>query len=139
MDDELAALTRDVSAVDGDLAAPGIAAKTELIQAKTDALQSAAAGWAEIPSSIGIVVSMFLPECKEAFREEACQEWGKHAAKVAEKHGWSTDGLPPEVALVLASLGFALPVGLAVKMRRSQPKPDATEGGQGNGQAHAKG
>lgn len=138
MDDELLNLTRDIAAIDGDQAAPGIAARQEVAEADSLAKQSAAAGWAEIPSAVGIIVMMVLPECKDAFREEACLEWGKHAAKVAEKHGWNTDGLPPEVSLILASLGFVLPVGLAYKARKIAPTTTDTEG-QSHGQATAKG
>lgn len=137
--DELTSLARDIAGIDGAQAAPGIEAKAALVVEKTAALESAAEGWAEIPESIGIIVGLALPECKDAFRREACLEWGKHAARVAEKHGWSTDGLPPEVSLLLASLGFALPVGLAVKTRRDKAKQPPATGGQGDGQAHAKG
>lgn len=135
MDDELASLDREIREIDGQQAAPGIAANNELVQAKTDALQSAAHAWSSIPAQVGLAVTIVLPECKEAFSDEACLEWGKNAARVAEKYGWGTDGLPPEAGLLLSTLGFALPVGLAIKAR----KVAAIQGGQGNGQARAEG
>ncbi|MES2688077.1 MAG: hypothetical protein V4706_14740 [Pseudomonadota bacterium] len=127
--DELASLGRDIDALDGAQAAP--AAEAALVE-KTNA----AAGWAEIPAAVGLIVGMFLPGAKAGFSEDACQEWGTHMAKVADKYGWSADGLPPEVAVILCTAGMALPVVIEVKKLRNSPEKT---GEAGHGQAAVTG
>ncbi len=134
--DEISSLARDIAKVDGEQAAPGIEAKQAEHQERQEQAATAAQGWAEIPAAVGLIVGMALPGAKAAFSDEACDEWGKHMAKVAEKYGWSSDGLPPEVAVIICSAGMVLPVMLEVKKLRNSPQKAE---GQGHGQALAKG
>lgn len=113
---EFAAITNLARDIDKDAQAatgtpgPGGVLATQVIDP--------AAAWAEIPAAVGQVLCMAMPELKEAYNPKACLEWGKAMARLAAKRGWSQEGLPPEVSVGLASLGFVVPTAICVKLRR---------------------
>jgi hypothetical protein len=136
--DELNALNRAVS--DTDTAADtanGVPSEDEVIQAKTEVLLSAADAWAEIPTFLGLMLEQWEPQFARIYTKESCKAWGKSMAEVAQKHGWSTDGLPPEIALVVCTATLAIPtVQIArAKIAAAKAKPVEPAGAEdGHGQ-----
>ncbi len=124
MSDELSSLDRAIAEVDGIAQAP---AREAAEQEHADAAQ----GWAEIPQAVGMLLVQFLPELKSVYSDERCTDWGRHMARLSEKYGWSTDGLPVEVTVGMSTAGFILPTMLAIKARRAaaqQPQQGAAHG-----------
>lgn len=91
-----------------------------------DAEQEAVAFWAMIPSTIGNVLCIALPELKDTYSKEACLAWGTAANTVAKKRGWDVAN-SPEIALIGASLVFAVPTGVAIAKRVQERKAKAAE------------
>lgn len=116
--DEFAAITNQARDVDADALAVLVGPKPAN-QVATEVLDPAQA-WASIPATVGSILCMALPELKDAYKPQACAEWGKAMHRLAVKRGWSTDGLPAEVDVALASAIFVIPTALAIKVRRDQ-------------------
>lgn len=96
------------------------------------------AAWAEIPSMIGSVLGMALPEAKRIYTPDACKEWGRAMHRVAVKRGWDADGLPPEVGAALTSAMFVIPTLALIKskrdaVRQAQLAKEAAAGGAAAG------
>lgn len=100
-----------------------------------------AAQWAALPLMIGSALSMAMPELAGVYTPAACQMWGEAMAPVAEKHGWSSDSLSPELALAFASLPLAVGTYMAISRRKAAaeaskapaaPKPGALQDAPGS-------
>lgn len=74
--------------------------------------------WADIPRKVGSLLTIVAPELRDVYSEAACKEWGRDMHRLATKRGWSTEGLPPEVAAGISSAGFLLPTLLVLKGKR---------------------
>lgn len=82
--------------------------------------------WAVLPAMIGSTLAIALPELRAVYTPEACRDWGAAMAPVADKYGWSADGLlGPEIGLIAASLPFAVATFAAVKARRAEAASQA--------------
>ncbi|MCZ2495735.1 hypothetical protein GN316_03090 [Xylophilus sp. Kf1] len=79
-----------------------------------------AANWAVIPKMVGGMLCMALPELTPIYSEENCLAWGTEMARLAAKRGWETDGLPPEVSVLVVSAVFVVPTTFAIKARTDQ-------------------
>lgn len=100
-------------------AAPGAPPPPEV-----DADQEAIAFWAMIPDTLGKVLTIGLPELRDVYNREACMAWGAAANVVAKKRGWNVAS-SPEIALIGASLVFAIPTGTAIARRVQERKAKA--------------
>lgn len=77
--------------------------------------------WAVLPAMIGSTLAIAMPELRAVYTPEACRAWGEAMAPVAEKYGWSADGLiGPEMGLVAASLPFMFSTTAAIKAKRAE-------------------
>jgi len=81
-----------------------------------------AANWAVIPQMVGSMLCMALPELTAVYSPENCLAWGTEMARLAAKRGWETDGLPPEVSVLVVSAVFVVPTTFAIKGRADQRK-----------------
>lgn len=81
-----------------------------------------AAAWAEIPKMVGSMLTMALPELTQVYSKENCMVWGTAMARLAEKRGWDTSGMPPEVSVFVATSVFIIPTTLVIKGRRNAAK-----------------
>jgi len=139
--DALAGLVSEV-----DAAGPATPEQQEA-QAQAQRSEDAAREWGVIAFTIGGALSMLAPELRQVYTEEACLSWGQSAATVADKYGWDGPGAVPEVGLLIATAGLAIPSYLAVSarikaLRLAQAQADAAarrdaantvEGGTGGG------
>jgi hypothetical protein len=107
----LAELTADVDAANPSMEQRAAEAQEEKQAAAVD---QAAKDWGYIPFTIGSTLAMIAPELKAVYTEEACLQWGTHAAAVAEKYGWKSPA-SPEIALAACTLQFAVPSVLIVR------------------------
>ncbi len=109
-----------VEEVDGTAPAAQAAAAE---QAKAEALAiGEAEAWAVIPTTIGKLACMVVPELSVVYTEASCKEWGQSMVPVAAKYGWGGPSALPELALAISTAGFAVPTFLAVRMRLAQLK-----------------
>lgn len=128
-----------------------IALEAGAIESEQDAAARAAAGepepaqvdpaesWAQIPMMVGSLLSIAMPELKQAYTPENCMNWGAAMVPLAEKYGWDGNSVlarfAPEIGVVVASLPLVLPTVAAIKARRpidvparevkDPPEPDA--------------
>ncbi|SFU99589.1 hypothetical protein [Pseudoduganella namucuonensis] len=80
-----------------------------------------AEAWAQLPLMLGGLLSIAMPELREAYNPKACYQWGGAMAMVAEKYGWdAATVIGPELALVAASVPLVLPTYFAIKARRDK-------------------
>lgn len=86
------------------------------------AVADPAENWAVIPKMVGSMLCMALPELTGVYSEENCHAWGTEMARLAAKRGWETDGLPPEVSVLVVSAVFVVPTTFAIKARADQRK-----------------
>ena len=125
-DDELRTLQNDIKHIDQASGPPPDPDAPVPVS-----LESAAEAWAEIPDAVGMLLTTYLPELQPVYARDACLNWGKAMAKLAEKRGWSGGGLPPEVTVLMATAGFVVPTVGAIKRRRAaaaEQKPGDTDG-----------
>lgn len=100
-------------------------------QAKLDAIENPpppeplinpAESWAQIPFMVGGLLSMAMPELKEAYTPAACLTWGESMHLVAQKYEWDAaetmSKWAPDIGLLMASLPLVLPTIAAIKARR---------------------
>jgi hypothetical protein len=77
--------------------------------------------WAILPAMVGSTLAIALPELRAAYSPEACRAWGEAMVPVADKYGWSADGLiGPELGLVAASLPFIVATFGAIRAKRAE-------------------
>jgi hypothetical protein len=86
-------------------------------QAVADTMDASAREWGVIAYTIGGALAMLAPELRQVYTEDACYTWGQSAAVVAQKYGWDSPGDVPEIGLLLATAGLAVPSYLAVSSR----------------------
>ena len=128
--DELAALSGSIAATDAAATPPPLPGTPGAVPEVSP--QDAAEAWAEIPESIGLIVTQFLPELKGVYSRSQCVEWGRHMSRVADKYGWSSDGLPPEITAILCTAGFVLPTLAVIKTRKAAAKATPVHDGHEN-------
>lgn len=79
--------------------------------------------WAQIPSALGGLLGMAMPELQQAYTPEACAAWGQGMAAVAKKYDWdaaeSVSRWAPEFMLLAASLPLIVPTVRAVKAHKA--------------------
>jgi hypothetical protein len=95
--------------------------QAQQIEAEASA-DAGAREWGVIAFTIGGALSMFLPELKQVYTEEACLNWGRSVVPVAEKYGWGSTGKVPELGLLLATLSLALPTAFCIRHRIKNPE-----------------
>jgi hypothetical protein len=78
--------------------------------------------WGVIAFTIGGALSMLAPELRQVYTEDACLNWGRSVVPVAEKYGWNGPANVPELGLLIASAGLAVPSFLAIRERMRQLK-----------------
>lgn len=96
-------------------------------QKKKDEITAEAREWGQFMFVIGGTVTMLAPELQRLYTQEACLNWGTHAAAVAAKYKWKSPALP-ELALAAATLHLALPTFLVLRSKVQQVK-DAQDAG----------
>lgn len=132
MTDALDQIAQEGAELEGDAgAAPGAQPLPEV-----DADQEAIAFWAMIPDTLGKVLTIGLPELRDVYTREACMAWGAAANVVAKKRGWNVAS-SPEIALIGASLVFAIPTGTAIARRVQARKAKEAEQGKAAGEGGA--
>lgn len=88
----------------------------------------AAKQWGMLMFTIGGLACMVAPELRPVYAEERCFAWGQQANAVAEKYGWNGPSTMPELALIAATAGFAVPTFIVVRQKMEMAK-DAKDGG----------
>lgn len=86
------------------------------------AMEAAAREWGMVAFMIGGALSMLAPELRQVYTEDACLAWGGAMVPVAEKYGWNGPGNVPEIGLLIATAGLAVPSVIAVRGRLAQMK-----------------
>lgn len=80
-----------------------------------------AESWAMIPAIVGSTLSIAFPELQRVYSPDACRNWGAAMVPVADKYGWSADGLVgPEIALFAASLPFVLGTAQVIRVHKAE-------------------
>lgn len=115
-----------------DAAAPPTPEQAEKLKTEQDAANSAAQAaetleasarqWGSIAYMIGGALAMVAPELRQVYTERACMDWGRAVVPVAEKYGWSGVGHLPELGLLIATAGLAVPSVLAVRAAVAKEK-----------------
>lgn len=115
-----------------DAAAPPTPEQAEKLKTEQDAANSAAQAaetleasarqWGSIAYMIGGALAMVAPELRQVYTERACMDWGRAVVPVADKYGWSGVGHLPELGLLIATAGLAVPSVLAVRAAVAKEK-----------------
>lgn len=79
------------------------------------AAEAEARQWASIAYMVGGALSMVAPDLKQVYTENACMGWGRSVVPVSQKYGWGGAGVLPELALLISTIGLAVPSYLAVR------------------------
>ena len=129
--DKLNALGHLVDEVDGE--APPSPEEYEAQQREAAAADSAAQAaasletgarqWGSIAYMIGGALAMVAPELRHVYTERACLDWGRAVVPVADKYGWNGPNRLPELGLLIATMGLAVPSVLAIRAAASAEKP----------------
>lgn len=118
--DKLDALGGLVEEVDG--ASPQAQAEAQaVVQQQADAEQGARE-WGVIAYTVGSALGMLAPELRQVYTEDACLNWGRAMVPVADKYGWNGPANVPEIGLLLATAGLAVPSVIAVRARLAELK-----------------
>lgn len=104
------------------------AAEEQQQERQEQALDAGAKAWGMIPYSIGGTLAILAPELREVYTHEACYAWGQGAQAVATKYGWDSPESMPELALIGATLGFAVPSYLVIRGRLDDMKAGKATG-----------
>jgi hypothetical protein len=81
------------------------------------ALQQQAQEWAAIAFMVGGALRIIEPSLERVYTEQACVAWGASVVPVAEKYGWNGPGSVPELGLLIATAGLAVPSYLAIRAK----------------------
>lgn len=73
--------------------------------------------WGAIAYMVGNAMAMVAPELRQVYTEDACLNWGRAMNPVAEKYGWNGPSALPELGLLIATAGLAMPSYFAVRAR----------------------
>ena len=79
------------------------------------AAEAEARQWGAIAYMVGGALSMVAPELRGVYTESACTNWGRSVVPVSQKYGWGGAGRLPELALLISTLGLAVPSYLAIR------------------------
>lgn len=126
--DRLEALGGLVEEIDG--ANPGHEAQAAAQAEEKQATEhdAAAKAWGMIPFALGGALSILAPELRQVYTEEACYGWGQGAAAVSRKYGWDSPGELPELALIVSTIGLALPSYVAIRAKVEEVKDGKATG-----------
>lgn len=80
--------------------------------------------WGVLAYTIGNALSMFAPELRQVYTEDACLAWGRSVVPVAEKYGWAGTGKVPELGLILSTVGLVAPTVIVIRHRLKNPEAD---------------
>ena len=72
--------------------------------------------WAYIPFMLGGVLAGLFPKVQPIFSEDACNNWGTHAAAVAAKYGWGSAPVGCEMMLVVSTAAIGIPAYQIIKL-----------------------
>ena len=89
-----------------------------------EAAEQGAREWGMLAFAIGGTLSMFAPELRQVYTEDACIGWGRAMHPVAEKYGWSSTSKTPELGLALATVGLVAPTVVVIRHRLQHPEAD---------------
>jgi hypothetical protein len=92
-------------------------AEQQQAQAVEAAGEENARQWGSVAFMVGHALAMVAPELRQVYTEEACLNWGRAMNPVAEKYGWNGPSALPELGLVIATAGLAMPSFFAVRAR----------------------
>jgi hypothetical protein len=91
-------------------------------QQRTASMEDGARDWGVMMFSIGGLLCMAAPELKPVYSEDRCLAWGQHMQQVAEKHGWNSPTNSPELGLLAATIGFAVPTFFVMRQKLAEAK-----------------
>jgi len=86
-------------------------------QAVEEAGEQSAREWGAIVYMLGNAAAMIAPDLKQIYTEKACLDWGRSMHPVAQKYGWNGPANVPELGLLIATAGLAVPSWFAIKAR----------------------
>lgn len=95
-------------------------------QQQAQALDTATQEWGSVAYMIGGALAMLAPELRQVYTQDACMAWGGSAALVAQKYGWNSPAAAPELGLIVATAGFAVPSYLAISRRLADMRGGST-------------
>lgn len=99
------------------------AAQEAILNTDPEPVVDQAAIWAQIPTALGGLLGMAMPELKAAYTPDACAAWGQGMAEVAKKYDWdaaeSVSKWAPEFMLLAASLPLVVPTVRAFKAHKA--------------------
>lgn len=84
--------------------------------------EESARQWGAIVFMVGNAMSMVAPELRSIYTEDSCLNWGRAMHPVAEKYGWNGPSNVPELGLLIATAGLAVPSWFIVRARLSEVK-----------------
>ena len=87
-----------------------------------ESLEASARQWGSIAYMIGGALAMVAPELRQVYTERACMDWGRAVVPVADKYGWNGVGHLPELGLLIATAGLAVPSVLSVRAAVAKEK-----------------
>lgn len=112
----LEALGRITQGIDADNPPPEELERQERELAEAEEVEQGAREWALLAFTLGGMFTMIAPELRQVYTQEACLHWGQCANAVGKKYGWNAPAAP-ELALLGATFGMAVPTALAVRHR----------------------
>lgn len=93
---------------------------------------AAAMEWMFVGEMLGFVAKAILPETAPHYTEAQSLNLARAFVPVAEKYGWSGNRLAPELALVMAGIGFGMPAYMAFRVRKLEAAQQS-QGGEADG------
>jgi hypothetical protein len=122
-ENEFAQLAQKGAAIDAGEAAHADAAAAGLLDTRGNIVapdpDARAMEWLIIPQMAAMVAKAMYPEVASLYTDERCMEVARAFVPVADKYGWSGSQIGPEVALIMAGVGFAAPAYMAHRARKA--------------------
>lgn len=118
----LEALGGMAAKVDGDNPSAEQQQATQTAAQKAVDAEKGAREWGMLMFTIGGFACMIAPELRDLYSQERCLDWGFQANAVCEKYGWNGVSAMPELALIGATAGFAVPTYLVVSAKIAEAK-----------------
>jgi len=103
-----------------DRESPAAQAEQQQAATEAEAAELEAKSWGMIAYTVGGALSMLCPELRQVYSENACLDWGRAVVPVAEKYGWNGPGGVPELGLLIATAGLAVPSVLVIREKLRQ-------------------
>lgn len=123
---KLDALEGLVSEVDGE--GPPTPEQQEQQKVENEA-EEGARQWGAIVFMVGNAAAMIAPDLRQIYTEDACMNWGRSMMPVANKYGWNSPASVPELGLIIATAGLAVPSFFAIRARLQALKEGKEKGG----------